>query len=108
MAENNFDITLDTTHLAHSGGDIIEFFEKNKERIINIHLSDYRPHLLNGSLRPFRYKHLPLGKGVLPIEEFIKLLKKENYSGLLTMEIHTDLHGMCESAEKITSIVKTV
>lgn len=106
MDDNNFHITLDTTHLAHSGGDIVDFFEKNKKRIINIHLSDYRPHFLNGSLRPMRFKHLPLGKGVLPIDKFLKLLKKEKYNGLVTMEIHAGLEGLCESASVISSTLK--
>lgn len=102
MKKQNFSITLDTTHLAQAGGDIINFFKKNKDRIVNIHLSDYRPHFLNSSLRPLRFKHLPLGKGQLPIEEFLRILKKENYKGLVTMEINTDLPGMCESAKIIT------
>ena len=99
MKKNDFFITLDTAHLAHSGGDIIDFFNKNKDRIINIHLSDYRSHFLNGNLKPFRYKHLPLGKGELPIKQFIQILKKEKYNELVTFEIHTDLKGICESAE---------
>lgn len=107
MQENNFHITLDTTHLAASDGDIIDFFEKNKERIVNIHLSDYKPHFLNSSLRPMRYKHLPLGKGVLPIEKFLKLLKNERYPGLVTMEIHGDLDVLCESAKTISSVIKS-
>lgn len=101
MGENNFNITLDTTHLGASGGDICNFFEKNKDRIINIHLSDYKPHLFNKNLRPFRFKHLPLGKGILPIEKFLKLLKKEKYEGLLTMEISADLAGICECSQII-------
>lgn len=106
MEQNDFHITLDTTHLAVAGGDIISFFKKHKERIINIHLSDYKQHFLNTSLRPFRYKHLPLGKGQLPIEQFLKTLKKENYQGLVTMEIHTDLQGMCDGAKIIGTFTK--
>ena len=106
MENNNFHITLDTTHLAHSGGDIVDFFEKNKKRIINIHLSDYRPHILNSTLYAMRYKHLPLGKGTLPIKEFLTVLKKEHYDGLVTMEIHANLDGMVDSAKFISSIVK--
>ena len=105
MKENEFFITFDTTHLAHSGGDIVTFFKHNKDRIVNIHLSDYKSNMLNSSLRPLRFKHLPLGEGELPIEEFIKLLRKENYKGLLTMEINTDLAGMCESARIIHGYV---
>lgn len=105
MQEDDFFITFDTTHLAHSGGDIITFFKHNKDRIVNIHLSDYKHHVLNSSLRPLRFKHLPLGKGELPIEDFLTVLHKENYKGLLTMEINTDLAGMCESARIISDYV---
>lgn len=101
MRENDLYITLDTTHLGQAGGDIVRFFKDNKNRIINIHLSDYKHHFLNSTLRPFRYKHLPLGKGTLPIKEFLSVLYKEKYEGLITMEIHTDLEGMCESAKII-------
>jgi len=107
MKKCNFYITLDTTHLAQAGGNIITFFKNNKERIVNIHLSDYRPHYLNNSLRPLRYKHLPLGEGRLPIKKFIETLKEEDYKGLVTMEIHTDLKGICESARVINAISKS-
>jgi sugar phosphate isomerase/epimerase len=106
MNNNNFQITFDTTHLAHSGGDIVSFFEKNKARIVNIHLSDYKPNWLNGSLRPMRYKHLPLGKGTLPMKAFLEVLKKEHYNGILTMEINANLDGLFESAKIIQSILK--
>jgi sugar phosphate isomerase/epimerase len=106
MKKNNFFITYDVQHLAHSGGDIIEFFKKNKQRIINIHLSDYRNHILNTNLRPLRYKHLPLGKGTLSIEKFLKVLKKEKYNDVVTFEMHTNLDGVCESAEIFNSVIK--
>jgi len=106
MKKNDFYITFDTTHLAQTGGDIVKFFNKNKDRIINIHLSDYRHHFLNTTLRPMRYKHLPLGKGDLPIEKFLKQVKNANYQGLITMEIHTDLQGICESAQIISAALK--
>ena len=107
IKENDFHITFDTTHLAATKGDIIKFFKKNKDRIINIHLSDYKHHVLNGSLRPFRYKHLPLGKGQLPIKKFLETLREEKYKGLVTMEIHTNLEGICESARLISQVIKS-
>lgn len=100
----SFHITLDTTHLAQAGGNIVHFFKENKDRIVNIHLSDYRHHYLNSTLRPFRYKHLPIGKGDLPLKKFLEILHKERYDGLVTMEMHTDLDGMCESAKIISDI----
>jgi sugar phosphate isomerase/epimerase len=107
MRENDFFITLDTTHLAQAGGDIITFFKKNKDRIINIHLSDYKHHFLNSTLRPLRYKHMRLGHGELPIQAFLEELRKADYKGLVTMEIHTDLAGMIEGA-KIINLIKKI
>jgi len=107
IRKNDFYMTLDTTHLGQAGGDIVDFFKKHKDRIINIHLSDYKHHFLNSSLRPFRYKHMPLGKGELPIHAFLEVLHKEKYAGLVTMEIHTDLEGMCESA-RVINMLKTI
>jgi sugar phosphate isomerase/epimerase len=104
VRENDFHITLDTTHLAHSGGDILSFFQHYKESIINIHLSDYRKHFFNGTIRPLRYKHMALGEGELPLREFLLLLKKEQYHGLLTLEMHTDFEGIRKSIEMIHSI----
>lgn len=105
LIENtDFTITFDIVHLAHSGGDILHFFECNKDRILNVHLSDYKKHIFNASLRPMRFKHMPLGDGELPIETFISLLQKENYQGLLTLELHADMSGV----EKSMSVVNEV
>jgi len=90
-----FSITLDTTHLADAGGDIIEFFNQNKENIVNVQLSDYK------AKWPKPCLHLPPGKGTLPMEGFLKVLKRNKYEGLITMEIKTDLEGLCESAKFI-------
>jgi len=107
MNRNDFFITLDTTHLAHSGGSITDFFKKNKNRIVNIHLSDYRRHILNRTVLPMFNKHLPIGKGTLEMEKFIKTLKEENYQGIVTMEMHTDLTGICESAQQFHTFFNT-
>lgn len=102
VEKTGFHITFDVVHLAHSGGDIMRFYKENREKILNIHLSDYRRHPLNSSLRPMRFKHMPLGKGELPIPEFIQLLQKEKYGGLLTLEVHCDMTG----AESCMMVIK--
>jgi len=99
--KTNFHITFDTVHLAHSGGNIVRFFKNNKDRISNIHLSDYKHHPLNGSIMPMKYKHMPLGDGKLPIDNFLALLQEEKYKGLVTLEIDADLH----EAERSTAIL---
>ncbi len=86
IAKLELGITFDTTHLAQAdSGDIIGFYKKNKERIINIHLSDYKygwlPHNLFNT-------HMALEKGDLPMEEFLKTIKEDRYDGLLTFEIN--------------------
>lgn len=104
IRDTDFHITLDIVHLAHSGGDILSFYEQNKNYIQNIHLSDYRYNIFNNNIRPMRFKHMPLGEGELPISSFLQLLKKEGYKGLITMEIHTDLEGICESIRVINNV----
>jgi sugar phosphate isomerase/epimerase len=103
MKKNNLNVTLDIVHLAHSGGDIISFFKQHHTMIKNIHLSDYRFNKLNSTLRPLRYKHMPLGEGELPIAAFLQVLREKQYKGLVTMEIHTDLAGIMNGAKIINA-----
>lgn len=96
-----FNITFDTTHLGETGENICEFYLKNKEKIINIHLSDYKRTWQNKLLFLTNGTHLPPGEGKLPILDFLKTLKKENYSGLITMEINADINKLCQNARMI-------
>jgi sugar phosphate isomerase/epimerase len=107
VKKTDFHITFDIVHLAHSGGDIVTFYKVNKERVINIHLSDYKFHFLNSSLRPMRYKHMSLGKGELPIADFIHILQKEKYKGLLTLELHSDMTGVEQSVAMIHQLIQS-
>jgi sugar phosphate isomerase/epimerase len=95
MKKAEFSVTLDTTHLADAGGNIIDFYNQNKDRIVNIQLSDYK------AKWPKPLLHLIPGKGDLPIVEFLGILKNNKYDGLITMEIKTNLEGFCESARFI-------
>ena len=98
---NRLNITFDVTHLAQVGENISDFFQKNKERIVNIHLSDYKKNLKNKVLLMNTDTHLPIGKGELPIKDFIQNLKKNNYNGLITMEINGSMDEICRSARFI-------
>lgn len=99
-------ITLDTTHLGQAKTDICDFYKNNKEKIINIHLSDYKKSWLNRTLLLANNTHLPLTEGELKITKFLRILKEENYNGLITMEINADLNKLCKSAEIIKSKLK--
>lgn len=94
-------ITFDTTHLGQAGDDICDFYLRNKEKIINIHVSDYKKSWLNKTLFLTNGTHLPLTIGELPIVEFLKILKGKNYPGVITMEINGNLSQLCESASLI-------
>jgi sugar phosphate isomerase/epimerase len=59
-------VTLDTSHLAVSEEDIVEAYRKLADRVVHIHLSDNRG--------KGRDSHAPLGKGVLPVEDFVRSL----------------------------------
>ena len=103
VKEKGFNITFDTTHLSQTGKDIVDFYKKNKDRIVNIHLSDYKKNILNKYLLLENGNHLPLGKGSSPIKQFLNVLKQSNYSGVITMEISGNLQDLCDSARFIKS-----
>lgn len=104
VTKKGFHITLDTTHLAQTGKDIIAFYKQHKNSIVNIHLSDYKKNFLGNRLLLMKGQHLALGRGDLPINKFLQTLKDTHYKGLITMEIDSDLEGLCENARLITTV----
>jgi len=104
IKEKEFNITFDTTHLAQTGKNIVDFYENNKDRIVNIHLSDYKMNILNKYLLLANGTHLPLGKGTSPIKQLLNAMKQTNYSGVITMEISGTLQNLCASARFITAL----
>lgn len=71
-------MTLDTTHALSCGRSPLGFYERCAEIVENIHLSDFR----KGA------QHLPLGEGEWNFREFLRLLQRREYSGVLTLEIY--------------------
>jgi len=105
IKEKGFNITFDTTHLAQTGKDIVDFYKKNKDSIVNIHLSDYKKSFLNKYLLLSNSTHLPIGKGTLPIKQFLNVLRENRYDGIITMEINSTLTELCTSARFIKNTV---
>jgi len=105
MKKTSFRLTFDTTHLAQTGKNIIDFYNKNKHRIINIHLSDYKKSFLNKYLLLSNNTHLPIGKGTLPIKQFLNVLRENRYDGIITVEINGTLTELCASARFIKSVL---
>ncbi len=69
-------LTFDTTHLATHNRNLIEEYIRFRPFIKNIYLSDYS----EGN------EHKVIGTGDLPIKEFIKALKRDNYTNYITIE----------------------
>ncbi len=70
-------VTLDTTHLATWGLDPLAVYQRLRERIVNIHLSNF-----DGE------EHRLPWNGVLPLERFVSRLAADGYAGVLTIELH--------------------
>lgn len=98
ICENNVPITFDVTHCAASQLPLIETFEEVKGLVKNIHLSDFK----DGN------EHKILGDGNLKIKEFLQYLLKENYEGLLTLELdfenssRNDIKNLEEAQNKLS------
>jgi len=76
--KNNIHITFDTTHTGTTGRDILNTYDTFRDRIANIHISDY-----NGEKQ-----HLLPGEGNLPLKELLSRLRFDNYDGVITLETH--------------------
>jgi sugar phosphate isomerase/epimerase len=75
---SDLNLAFDFSHAIsfNSTKKVLNFVEKNKERMVHFHISD---------CISFEHSHLPLGKGILPIKEIWKILK--NFSKTITLEI---------------------
>jgi len=73
------DITLDTSHVAASGLDLIEAYDKLAGQLRHVHLSD--SDLTGGD------QHRLPGKGKLPLAEFLAALERDDYPGAVSLEL---------------------
>lgn len=72
-------VTLDTSHLAVSGIDILTAFEELSDRIVHIHLSN--------NLGTGRDTHSLLTQGVLPVGALLRRIAAAGYRGTITLEL---------------------
>lgn len=101
VSGNNINLTFDTTHYGFSNASILETFKKFKNFIKNIHLSDFD----NG------VEHKVLGEGTLPLKDFIVQLKKEDYDGIVTIELDFDnkkRNNILDNKQAIVAIQKSI
>lgn len=75
-------ITMDTTHLGTWGYDPLTFYERLRDRIAHVHLSNF-----NGR------EHRLLDDGPLPLAQLLERLSADGYGGLITFETHPNALG---------------
>ena len=92
---NDIYVTFDTTHIGTTGVNLLEAYDIFKDRIVNIHLSDY-----DG-----RSQHQLPGMGYLPLENLLTQAKGNGYDRLITLETcpaamqHEDKAKVAQNAE---------
>ena len=89
--DTDIQVTFDTTHIGTTGQNLLEIYDVFKDRIANIHLSDY-----DGEKQ-----HLLLGKGYLPLIKFISQLQNDKYDGVITLETYP-------TAMEVENIIKAI
>ncbi|MFC2015935.1 sugar phosphate isomerase/epimerase family protein [Chloroflexota bacterium] len=70
-------VTLDTTHIGTWGMDLLSVYERLKERIVHVHLSNF-----NGM------EHQRVEDGHLPLAEFLARLTQDGYNGTVSVELN--------------------
>ncbi len=95
-------ICFDTGHaLTKQSGDesVLEFYRKNRDRIVEVHLNDGRD---TGT--PGKYDdHLIIGTGELPVRDFLLEMKKDSFKGPLIFEL--TIEEVMESLHRIGEVV---
>ncbi len=86
----DLDITLDTCHVGSTGMDLLEAYALVRERVVNVHLSDFKPSPLpinNHFLRTLLSHHQMPGEGQLPLAQLVSRLAQDGFQGPISIEI---------------------
>lgn len=90
-------MTFDVGHWIIGGFDVYRLLEKYLPRIADIHIHD----VVDGK------DHQALGTGILDVEKFTSILKREKYNGYLTIElIPGDVKGVVSSFNVLRKLLR--
>lgn len=109
--KHDFPLTLDTSHAASWPHDVIEVYELFRDRLVNLHLSDFRklPAWLDRpALHTYIKHHQLLGAGDLSLRELMACVEADGYAGLVTMELSPvalEIWRPARSREKLATTV---
>ncbi len=76
-------VTFDTCHAGACHEDILQDYERVRPLLRNVHLNDL---IWEDERRP--RTHVTLGDGTLPLRELVERMARDDYRGLVTLEIH--------------------
>lgn len=88
-------LVLDTSHLAVARFDIIEAYERYREKVVHFHLS-------NNAGKGWD-SHLPVDEGVLPIDELLSSIASDGFGGTISLEL--DLRPYLGDDESIKEVL---
>ncbi len=98
-------ICFDMGHNVRDGHDSVKDLKKYKKRIFDIHLKNVTSASAEG-------KTTELSRGVIPIPDFVKMLKEISYQGVCSLEFEKDmkdpLAGLAESAGYFKGVLDVV
>jgi sugar phosphate isomerase/epimerase len=83
-------ILMDTSHVGTAELNLIDFFDTLADKINYIHFSDNNPKIHKDRPNSLEDRHLAPGKGKLPLEKFLRHLKKSGYKGIISIELIPD------------------
>ena len=86
-------LTLDTTHLATHGIDILQAYERLAGRVSHVHLSNY-----NGR------EHRLLRDGHLPLADFLHRLNRDGYGGIVALELEPVVLGAGDDDQVLANL----
>jgi sugar phosphate isomerase/epimerase len=86
-------LTLDTTHLATHGMDIIQTYQRLADQVAHIHLSNY-----DGR------EHRLVQDGHLPLADFLRCLARDDYEGIVTLEVQPGVLGAGDDSQVLANL----
>ena len=103
VVDNDIHTTFDTTHIGTTSIDLLEAYAVFRDRIANVHVSDY-----DG-----RFQHLLPGTGHLPLKKLLTQLRSDGYEGTITLETcpaameHKDQEKAAQNAKAALEYIKS-
>lgn len=107
VEQYNTSICFDTGHLlTHYSGteSVLEFYRQHRERIVEIHLHDGSYEKRDDFV--VHRDHIPLGRGAMPVRDFLRELIKSKYNGPIIFELRNA--EIKESLDYIRKVVPEV